>query len=96
VSFVCPVHGEYFPLNTGTSLAVCPACQIDVRTRTPAVPTALWQTCPVCQGRGHVPGGFYGIPPVGTGNERCRRCAGTGTIEQPTPTVARGNAQGPG
>lgn len=83
MSFVCPVHGPYAPLNTGTSAAICPACQVDVRTRAPAVPTVLWQTCPVCQGRGHVLGGFYGITPLGTGNEQCRRCGGSGTITQP-------------
>ncbi len=79
--FVCPTHGEYAPLRTGTTLAVCPAC---AATRTPT-PTRLWQTCPVCQGCGTVPADFYARMGVGTSSAResCRRCDGTGTIEQP-------------
>lgn len=85
MTFICPVHGPYHPLNTGTSVAICPACQIDPRTRAPAVPTRLWQTCPICQGCGTVPADFYARLGVGTSTarEQCRRCEGTGTIEQP-------------
>jgi hypothetical protein len=41
--------------------------------------------CPICQGRGNVPGGFYishvGCPSVSTSvSEPCRACKGTGII----------------
>lgn len=42
--------------------------------------------CPVCEGRGIVPQGFYAYP-AGQGHtsnhtapDRCRRCGGVGTI----------------
>lgn len=46
---------------------------------------SLWQLCPVCSGRGTVPAGFYGVA-IGTGDERCRRCKGDGTILIPDPS----------
>jgi len=36
--------------------------------------------CPVCHGRGFVPGGFYGLPPMGTADEPCRSCGGRGYV----------------
>ena len=39
--------------------------------------------CPVCGGRGVVPGGFYsnlGISATAAGPERCRSCDGTGVV----------------
>ena len=40
--------------------------------------------CPVCEGRGNVPGGFYGgcgLYGCSTSSmERCRQCKGTGII----------------
>lgn len=41
-----------------------------------------WQRCPVCDGRGFVPVGFYG-PQSGLGSPACRRCDGSGTITVP-------------
>jgi hypothetical protein len=81
MSFVCPTHGPYFPLHTGTSLAICPAC---AQTQ-PYVPTRLWQTCPICAGCCTVPADFYSQlgTLASTGREPCRRCNATGTIEQP-------------
>jgi len=44
---------------------------------------ALQQRCPVCEGRGFVPAGFYGIQ-EGTGSPACRRCDGLGTVSAAT------------
>ena len=44
------------------------------------------QLCPVCQGHGIVPQGFYMYPAGQSGSgtsaapEKCRRCGGVGTI----------------
>ena len=35
--------------------------------------------CPVCHGRGHVPGNFYDGLPILT-PEKCRSCAGRGVL----------------
>lgn len=41
--------------------------------------------CPVCEGKGVVPQGFYNTYPYsvsnGTGPEICKRCGGIGTLE---------------
>jgi DnaJ-class molecular chaperone len=47
-----------------------------------------WQKCPVCNGSGNVPCGFYNpiqYESTGTyfGTEMCRRCQGQGTILKP-------------
>lgn len=44
-----------------------------------------WQTCPVCFGKGIVPGGFYlttGLyaPAVDTAPVKCRSCDGRGIV----------------
>jgi hypothetical protein len=43
---------------------------------------APWRViaCPVCQGRGCVPAGFYGDEVDGTGLEMCRTCEGAGLL----------------
>ncbi len=45
------------------------------------------QRCPVCNGRGWMPNGFYTVPPGinhfcdrNTGTETCRSCNGQGVI----------------
>lgn len=42
------------------------------------------QRCPVCDGRGNVPAGFYGGPynqsASATGPEQCRSCDGSGMV----------------
>lgn len=52
--------------------------------------TGYWQRCPVCEGRGWLPHGFYRTSQyfgsTSTADECCRRCNGTGTIA--TPTIA--------
>lgn len=47
-----------------------------------------WQKCPVCNGRGHLPHGFYtNTNPDGYGTsnstapETCKTCLGQGVIE---------------
>lgn len=48
-------------------------------------PTTMYtiQRCPVCEGRGNVPVGFYGRMAVstGTGPELCRSCDGRGILK---------------
>lgn len=47
-----------------------------------------WQKCPVCEGRGHVDGGFYAdlraeeivVPRTGPQVARCRSCDGKGVL----------------
>lgn len=40
--------------------------------------------CPVCEGRGWVPNGFYGVVDcTSTANETCRSCNGAGIIWTP-------------
>jgi DnaJ-class molecular chaperone len=44
-----------------------------------------WQKCPICEGHGFVPGGFYYTTPYSQGyssvsTEQCRTCLGTGKI----------------
>lgn len=50
-----------------------------------------WVKCPVCEGKGLVPAGFYNIssaPVPRTSPEQCRTCAGTGVLhELQRPTV---------
>ena len=48
-----------------------------------------WQVCPVCEGKGIVPNGFYSYP-VGQGFtssstavEKCNSCQGTGMVVEP-------------
>jgi DnaJ-class molecular chaperone len=41
------------------------------------------ERCPVCEGRGVVPYGFYGDQGAGTGAEPCRSCGGTGIVTAP-------------
>jgi DnaJ-class molecular chaperone len=43
------------------------------------------ERCPVCEGRGMVPQGFYGEQSVATqtGTEPCRSCGGAGIITTP-------------
>ena len=36
--------------------------------------------CPVCQGRGNLPAGFYGVMSSSTSPEQCRACHGAGVI----------------
>jgi hypothetical protein len=47
-----------------------------------------WQRCPVCNGRGWLPHGFYNTSPTfssaSTEDVECRRCTGQGTILSPT------------
>lgn len=45
------------------------------------VPFTVWtvQACPVCQGRGSVPAGFYGVA-TNTTAEECRGCSGKGML----------------
>jgi hypothetical protein len=47
----------------------------------------MTELCPVCQGKGIVPRGFYRIPlgqetfsDSSTSPEQCKRCVGVGTI----------------
>jgi hypothetical protein len=45
-----------------------------------------WQACPVCQGRGRMPVGFYSVSSfaaASTADERCRTCEGKCIIERP-------------
>lgn len=46
-----------------------------------------WQACPVCQGRGVVPQGFYnphpGVVSTSTAPDGCRTCQGARIIERP-------------
>lgn len=53
------------------------------------------QRCPVCEGRGDMPPGFYsGTPSPSARRETCRTCGGTGMVvteaaadaEHPEPT----------
>ncbi len=43
------------------------------------------QKCPICEGRGILPNGFYNPLPLGsttsTAPEICKRCGGIGTIK---------------
>lgn len=56
----------------------------------PSKPPALWRIpmpekphrCPVCEGRGFVPAGFYGSQ-VGTNPIECRACGGKGIVWRP-------------
>ncbi len=49
---------------------------------------AKWQCCPVCNGRGIVPHGFYKYSSgqefvsTGTSPEQCRTCIGVGIIQE--------------
>lgn len=47
-----------------------------------ALPDSKWQRCPVCNGVGSVPMGFY--PPQGVGTtttpQKCRTCNGKGMV----------------
>lgn len=48
---------------------------------------ALWQRCPVCEGRGHVPLGFYRDIPADAGVTEiamtcCRTCEGRGMVRR--------------
>lgn len=49
--------------------------------------TLEYQRCPVCEGRGHLPQGFYLTKNFGIGTynstEECRTCWGRGIIERP-------------
>jgi len=51
---------------------------------TPYETRVIPHTCPVCQGRGSVPMGFYNPNNQGTANstapDQCRSCAGTGVV----------------
>jgi Ribonuclease G/E len=46
-----------------------------------------YQACPVCQGRGVVPHGFYNTSPAfgstSTADEQCRTCRGRTIIQRP-------------
>jgi DnaJ-class molecular chaperone len=51
-----------------------------------------YQKCPVCEGRGIVPTGFYnpGVSMTtsgGTALETCRTCGGTGVIAEPIEVI---------
>ena len=52
--------------------------------------TNVWQTCPICGGNGHVPGGFYnsvgGSSVTANVSEVCRTCNGKGIISSLTGT----------
>lgn len=55
---------------------------------TPVVPPGQWimgnqrpHRCPVCEGRGSVPAGFYSAGlATGTNGEQCRACKGEGVL----------------
>jgi hypothetical protein len=83
-------EGEYVPLDPGESLAPCfmPGCECVpvVFVREPQAGAV--STCPVCQGRGTVPFGYYltqtgQILASGTGVETCRSCEGGGYVAIP-------------
>ena len=75
---------------------VCPQCGYTIKcTNDPLTdivhnlwpaPAVVKQLCPVCQGHGIVPHGFYQYPAgqqfgdVRGDPERCRVCAGTGMV----------------
>lgn len=48
-----------------------------------------WQVCPVCQGHGVVPHGFFTVPAgqsftsSSTGPDRCKACHGQGMVVAP-------------
>jgi len=47
----------------------------------------MYQKCPVCEGRGNLPVGFYNPYGLGvtanTSPERCKTCNGDGVIAEP-------------
>lgn len=49
-------------------------------------PMYVIQACPVCEGRGNMPAGFYGRMAVGTGTapEGCQSCDGRGLLKVST------------
>jgi hypothetical protein len=72
-------NGITHPVKTGpepeTHLTVTPG------------PMVYWQRCPVCEGRGHVPLGFYRDIPADAGVTEiamtcCRTCAGRGMVRR--------------
>lgn len=52
----------------------------------------MWQKCPVCEGKGRAPGGFYGDTGQLTVGEKCRTCKGKGVllVPHPEPIYAKG------
>lgn len=71
-----------------------PACAVDIMKDALALIEEFGKAeslCPVCQGRGYMPGNFYEIPGVSVSlggynnlaNQKsvCRRCNGSGTIK---------------
>ena len=71
-----------------------PTCAVDLMKDALALIEELEKTefvCPVCQGRGYMPGNFYEIPGVSVSigeyadlaytQSVCRRCNGQGTIK---------------
>jgi hypothetical protein len=45
-----------------------------------AIPQVRPYCCPVCQGRGTVPAGFYHGISASTNPEQCKSCAGSGVL----------------
>lgn len=53
--------------------------------------------CPVCDGKGHVPPGFYDVVPGipmsnDLGLDRCKSCAGAGIVWEPEEPPKKGLA----
>lgn len=85
--FPCSVCGTLMmPSGLGHTCAGTPIWQRS--TTIPMQPTQpiqmyTLQCCPVCEGRGNVPAGFYGrmVSSTGTGPETCQTCDGKGILK---------------
>jgi len=69
----CPICGELDPIPGH----VCPVWEF---LGPNYIPDKKPYTCPVCNGKGEVGCGFYTGASIGTANEKCRSCNGTGIL----------------
>lgn len=75
-------------VNSHITACTCDLCYLHENNYGYITTTILTQPykCPICEGKGIVPGGFYhSVGPYSTSNlttEQCRSCNGKGVIEK--------------